>query len=78
MPKKATEKREPKKPAMKPATKPAMKPVTARGNAIDRTDEELDEMCSAEAMMALADEAAEDWRENAPRDFKNLLDAEPR
>jgi hypothetical protein len=37
-----------------------------RGAAIDRTDEELDEMTSAAAMMALADEAQADAETLAP------------
>lgn len=50
------------------------KKVVARGQGIVRSDEEIDEMTSAEAMEALMDEAAEDWRENAPKPFRGLLD----
>lgn len=52
------------------------KKVVARGKGIVRSDAEIDEMTSAEAMMALAEEAAEDFRENAPRGFETLLDGE--
>lgn len=57
-------------------TKREPKPVVPRGKAIERTDEELDEMTSAESMEALMGEAAEDYRENAPKAFENLLDGE--
>lgn len=50
------------------------KPVVPRGKPLIRTDEEIDEMCSAEAMEALAEESAEDFRENAPSNYKGLLD----
>jgi hypothetical protein len=53
-----------------------VKPVKARGKAIRRTEAELDEMTSAEAMEAFAEDAADDWRENAPKKFKTLLDGE--
>jgi hypothetical protein len=33
-------------------------------------------MTSAEAMEAFAEDAADDWRENAPKKFKTLLDGE--
>ena len=56
--------------------KKAKKRVVTRGRAIRRTDEEIEEMTSAEAMMELAEDAGDDWRENAPRDAKDLLDAE--
>ncbi len=51
------------------------KPVVPRGKAIERTDEELDEMTSAEAMEALMNDAAEDFRENAPKGYETLLDS---
>ena len=50
--------------------------VVPRGKAIERTDAELDDMTSAEAMEALAEDAANDWTQNAPRDYKTLLDSE--
>lgn len=56
-----------------PETPEPKKPVVARGKAIQRTDAELDEMTSAEAMQKLAEGAAEDWELNAPRKFKKLL-----
>lgn len=52
-----------------------VQPRVPLGKAIVRTDEELDEMCSPEAMEALMGEAAEDWEENAPPGFKGLLNA---
>ena len=51
------------------------KPVVPRGRALRRTDADLDEMCSAKNMEALADEAAEEFREDAPREYSKLLDA---
>jgi hypothetical protein len=50
-----------------------VQPVTARGKAIRRTDDELDVMTSAAAMEALAEDAAEDFEENAPKKYKGLL-----
>lgn len=49
--------------------------VVARGQAPAHTDDELDEMTSADAMEALAEDAADDWRENAPKSKSTLLDA---
>jgi hypothetical protein len=54
--------------------KPAKK-VVPRGQALERSDADLDEMCSAKNMEALADEAAEEFREGAPREYSKLLDA---
>lgn len=48
--------------------------VVPRGTAIVRTDAELDAMTTPEALMALQEDAAADFREKAPRDFKTLLD----
>jgi hypothetical protein len=53
-----------------------VKNVKPRGKAIRHTEAELDDMTSAEAMEALAEDAADDWRENAPKKFKTLLDGE--
>ena len=50
--------------------------VVPRGKALRRSAKQLDEMTSPEALEALAEEAQEDWRENAPKRFKGLLDAE--
>lgn len=53
-----------------------LKPTKPRGAAIEWTDEELEDYCSAENMERLAQEAAADWRQNAPQKFKELLDAQ--
>lgn len=50
--------------------------IVPRGKAIERTDAEIDDMTSAEAMEALVEDAANDWKDNAPKAFKTLLDAE--
>lgn len=49
-----------------------------RGEHIEETAfmRALDEDPAA-AMMALADETAQDWKENAPKEAKSLLDAKP-
>jgi hypothetical protein len=54
-----------------------VKNVKPRGKAIRRTDEELDAMTSADAMAKLAEDAAEDFEENAPKKFKRLLGEKP-
>lgn len=59
----------------KPVVPRVVPRVAPRGRAIDRTEEELDEMTGAEAMEALMNEAAADWQENAPDKFKTLLDS---
>ena len=59
----------------KPIEPPAVRPkVAPREKAIQRTDAELDDMTSADAMEKLANEAADDWRENAPENYATLLD----
>lgn len=52
------------------------KPVVPRGKALHRTPAEIAASCTPEAMAALAEEAAEDWRENAPRRFQTVIDTE--
>lgn len=53
-----------------------VQPIKPRGKAIRRTEAEIDRMTSATAMRALVEDAVEDWRENAPSVFRELLDAE--
>lgn len=55
----------------------AQKPIhiVPQGKFIHWTDEEIDEMLSLENLQKIVDGAKEDWRENAPDQFKNLLDA---
>jgi hypothetical protein len=50
------------------------KKVVPRDEPLLRTDQEIDEMCSTETMEALMGEAADDFRENAPSQYKGLLD----
>ena len=51
------------------------KPRVPLGKMIPRSEEEIGEMTSAEAMESLLDEMGDDWKENAPGEFRNLLDA---
>lgn len=46
-----------------------------RGKAKRRTKAQLKAMTSPEALAALLEEAQTDWRENAPKDYKTLLDS---
>jgi hypothetical protein len=55
--------------------KPPKPRVVARGKGKVRTDAEIEEMTSAEAMEKIANEAAKDFEEHAPRNFRNLLKA---
>lgn len=52
------------------------KKVVPRGKALERTDDELDEMFSAKNMEALAEEAAEEFEADAPREYSRILDTE--
>lgn len=59
-------------------SKPEIKrKVVPLGKALNRTDADYDEMLSPANLQKIVDDAKEDWRENAPNRFKNLLDAEP-
>jgi len=49
-------------------------PVKSRGKAPARTDEQLAETTSAQAMQVLASDAAQTWKDDAPRVGKRLLD----
>ncbi len=52
------------------------KPVVARGKALERTAKELDELTSIDALMELAGEAKEEWRDDARTDANaTLLDS---
>ncbi len=54
----------------------AARKVVPRGEALRRTDAELDDMTSAAATEKLAEGAAEDWLAHAPRPFTRLLDGQ--
>lgn len=45
------------------------------GKPIERTDEDLDAMTTASALMGTQESAAADWRANAPDSDKARLDA---
>ena len=55
-----------------------LKPVRARGRALRRTEKQLDEMTSVETLQSFVNEAREDWKGNAPKLFKTILEAEPK
>jgi hypothetical protein len=50
-------------------------PVRARGKALKRPPEVLDEMTSVEALREQLEEAGDDWKQNAPRGYKTILEA---
>lgn len=52
-----------------------LKKVAPRGKALRRTEKQLDDLTSAAAIESLAEEAQADFRENAPRAYKTLLDS---
>lgn len=51
------------------------KPRVPLGKMIPRSEEEVAAMTSAEAMESLLEEMGDDWKENAPSEFRNLQDA---
>lgn len=56
-------------------TKQLATPVKPRGQATRQTDAARAAQTSPDALRELMDEAGADWRDNAPRDFKNILEA---
>ena len=50
-------------------------PNKPRGRHTEWTEEQLDEMTTPEAMAKAQPAAAEFWRETAPAEFSDLLDA---
>ena len=51
-------------------------PVKPRGKARRQTDDERAAQTTPDALRELMDEASADWRENAPRGFKTILESE--
>lgn len=54
----------------------AGRPRVPLGRAVRWSEEELERWLSGEGLERLAEEAAADWRENAPPRYKELLDAD--
>lgn len=52
-----------------------VKPVRARGKAKRHSKNELAAMTSPEVLKKASKDAALDWQQHAPRDYKTILDA---
>jgi hypothetical protein len=48
--------------------------VTAKGKAPELTEKDIEDFCSPDALEAVSNEIVEDWRKDAPAQFKSILD----
>lgn len=64
------------KPKQKSAAQPAKKPVKPRGKASRQSEAELTKSTNAPAMRSKVDAAIADWQKNAPKEFRDVLEAE--